>query len=464
MYKKINIKIQAAVLSSVLALSAGMPVYAEDDYSDTEKWYKQCTQVQTTREGVLACQGFQEYQDKKKEELNQSISSFEDSIAELSEDTDRIEKLAKEQKELSESLDAQIQNLQNAIDLTEASIADTKAKIAQKQEEIDQYDDQIKDRMRQEQSQTSTNSIVDLIMGSTSLSDMLRRITGLQRITYSDQEQIEDLNARKEELTGTISGLQDLIDQNQKDADALEEQKKAAEKMQADYEKMVDEYEDKITELEAQKRSAQVDKDAIKDFTINVDLSAQLYDSIPNDKGFINPVPSARVSAGTWAYAGGGLHLGLDLAAPVGTDLLAPAGGLILYASNEQPSTNGYLGNWCGMPYGSGNYIQMLCEVNGTTYSVGFSHLSNEFKVKAGDVVIQGQVLAHTGHSGNSTGPHTHVEIYNLGKMTIKEAVEAFEKTNDFAYGSGWGTANKACEAGNSAPCRERPETLLLKS
>lgn len=454
-------KILAPVSCAFFMLGVITPVSATD-YSDEEYWYETCTKVQTTREGVTACQGFQEYQKAKKEELNQSIASFNSSIDKLTQDTSEIEALALEQKELSESLQLQISDTENAIAAIEYSIADTVAAIDQKQAEIDAYDDQIKTRMKAEQSQTGTNSFVDLIMGSTSLADMLRRITGIERITESDQMQIEDLKEMKEELAATISGLAELNEQNKEMLAELEEQKTLADEMQASYEKLVEEYEEQLAQLEAEKRSVEIDLEEIKDFVINVDLSAALFASVPNSSGFITPVQSGRVSAGTWAYASGGLHLGLDLAAPVGTDLLAPAGGIIIYASNSQPSNGGYLGNWAGWPYGSGNYLEMVCEVNGQVYAIGFAHLSNEFYVQAGDVVSQGDVIAKTGNSGNSSGAHTHIEVYNLGDMTLQEAVEQFKSKADFTFGAGWGSTATACEYTSSKPCRERPESLLL--
>ena len=60
------------------------------------------------------------------------------------------------------------------------------------------------------------------------------------------------------------------------------------------------------------------------------------------------------------------------MGAPVGTAVVAPASGVILYAAAPVGSNSGYLGNWTGYPAGGGNTIQMLCNVNGTLYAVKF--------------------------------------------------------------------------------------------
>lgn len=65
-----------------------------------------------------------------------------------------------------------------------------------------------------------------------------------------------------------------------------------------------------------------------------------------------NPVENGTISAGCWSYPDGGLHLGLDIASAMYSDVLAVANGIVLYAYAPVDSNNGYLGNWCGWPNG----------------------------------------------------------------------------------------------------------------
>ena len=403
-------KFCAGFLSLAMACSLIMPVSAED-YSDTEAWYAKCSQAQTSQAGVKACQGFQEYQKNRKQSLQNSIEAYTSSIASLQSDTTKMEQLAKEQKELVSNLQTQISEKEKSIELIENNIKELEEKIQAKQAEIDAWNAQIENRMKNEQTTIGTNMIIDLIMGSDSLSDMLRRISGVERITEDDQSQI----------------------------------------------KKVEEYQKKITELEAQKRSAQVDMNSIRDFVISTNFSG----SIESVSGFIHPVQGGSKSAGTWAYPGGGMHLGLDWAAPIGTTVVAPASGVILYAAAPVGSNSGYLGNWSGYPYGGGNTIEMLCNVNDTLYAVSFCHLSQTIYVSAGQSVSQGQAISLSGNSGNSSGPHTHIEVYNLGSMSVSDAVARFSAGADFAWGTGWSGTGTSCEAGKAAPCRERPEKFF---
>jgi murein DD-endopeptidase MepM/ murein hydrolase activator NlpD len=81
-------------------------------------------------------------------------------------------------------------------------------------------------------------------------------------------------------------------------------------------------------------------------------------------------------------------HWGVDVAVPVGKKIKAPAAGVVVLAEMDVPL--------------SGNLL-ILDHGHGLTSS--FLHLQ-KFKVKEGDVVKAGQVIATSGNSGRSTGPH----------------------------------------------------------
>ena len=91
------------------------------------------------------------------------------------------------------------------------------------------------------------------------------------------------------------------------------------------------------------------------------------------------------------------LHSGVDLAADYGTNVLAVADGTVLDCSYD--AAFGYI---LTLEHGNGVQTQ-------------YAHLS-EFLVEFGDVVRQWQIIAKTGDSGWTTGPHLHLGVLINGE------------------------------------------------
>jgi murein DD-endopeptidase MepM/ murein hydrolase activator NlpD len=114
---------------------------------------------------------------------------------------------------------------------------------------------------------------------------------------------------------------------------------------------------------------------------------------------------------------GGRAHNGTDYGTPIGTSVWASADGEVT-AVVTSCDLNGYIGNRCGG--GFGNHI-VISHAN--NYTTTYAHLHpDEIYVSPGDEVTQGQVIAQTGNSGSSTGPHLHFELRRSGSPLNPEA------------------------------------------
>lgn len=89
-------------------------------------------------------------------------------------------------------------------------------------------------------------------------------------------------------------------------------------------------------------------------------------------------------------------HGGTDIAAPLGTPILAAADGVVVTATWH----NSY-----------GYYVKIKHD---DTYSTLYAHCS-ALHVSVGQTVKQGQVIADCGSTGYSTGPHCHFEVIQNG-------------------------------------------------
>ena len=85
-------------------------------------------------------------------------------------------------------------------------------------------------------------------------------------------------------------------------------------------------------------------------------------------------------------------HTGLDIAAPSGTNIVAAASGTVTFS--------GY----------KGSYGNMLVISHGNGVQTYYCHCSKLY-VGVGTQVSQGQSIAAVGSTGNSTGPHLHLEV-----------------------------------------------------
>ena len=87
-----------------------------------------------------------------------------------------------------------------------------------------------------------------------------------------------------------------------------------------------------------------------------------------------------------------GIHTGLDIATSKGRPIKAAASGVVTYS--------GYKGSY--------GYLVVIAHANNVeTY---YAHCSRLY-VNAGDTVNQGDIIAAVGNTGNSTGPHLHLEV-----------------------------------------------------
>lgn len=110
------------------------------------------------------------------------------------------------------------------------------------------------------------------------------------------------------------------------------------------------------------------------------------------------PLASGFVTRGTGgADDYGKPHPGVDIAVPIGTEIRAAGGGLVVEVGDNADY---------------GNFIRVQHDGH---YETLYGHASRSL-VRAGDLVKQGQVIALSGNTGRSTAPHLHFEMRQNGK------------------------------------------------
>jgi len=92
-------------------------------------------------------------------------------------------------------------------------------------------------------------------------------------------------------------------------------------------------------------------------------------------------------------------HTGIDIASPIGTNIFATGQGYVEEIRLKK--------------YGYGNYI-LINHLNG--FKTRYAHLDH-INVKERDIVTQGMIIATSGNTGMTTGPHLHYEIIKNNRV-----------------------------------------------
>ncbi|MCI0653440.1 MAG: M23 family metallopeptidase [Methylococcaceae bacterium] len=95
-------------------------------------------------------------------------------------------------------------------------------------------------------------------------------------------------------------------------------------------------------------------------------------------------------------------HSGVDFAAKRGTEVVAVASGLVIWASRD------------------GGYGNLIAIDHGDGYVTRYAH-NKDLMVVAGDRVEKGDTIGHAGSTGHSTGTHVHFEVLRHGEKINPE-------------------------------------------
>lgn len=148
------------------------------------------------------------------------------------------------------------------------------------------------------------------------------------------------------------------------------------------------------------KRKANIQNQSFDEIMMLAHEKAAMLSSLP----VIQPVKNLELTKLASGYGmrinpfhkGRVMHSGIDFAAPRGTEVYATGNGEVKTIKDNSELETGY-----------GNYIEID---HGFGYVTKYAHLG-KIKVKVGDQVERGEVIAVVGSSGGSVAPHVHYEV-----------------------------------------------------
>ena len=365
-----------ALLCALLMTAALLPAMA---YATTTEDKKSSSEADAIRK---------EYND-----LQQQINDKRQEMNNLKNELDKIKgqkASTQQQKNLldqrNSALTEEITLLEQQIDITTRSIA---ANEALEEQQTELFHKQV--RMEEEQ---GTLSYWSVLFKATSFSDLISRIDFINEIARYNKKVISDLQEIRQELADDKAALEQQSEELTASKQELEGQISESMKLLAEYIKTE---EGKQAEYDAIK----AEEEALDDLIAAAEAKARelgMDDIVGTVGGYVWPCNGIRWITSKFGgrNSPGGIgstnHKGVDIGTPMGTPVLAAKAGKVTWASS-----NGGYGQCVIISHGKGN-------------STLYGHLSG-YNVKVGDMVSQGQVIAYSGNTGNSTGPHLHFGI-----------------------------------------------------
>ncbi|NOX16411.1 MAG: peptidoglycan DD-metalloendopeptidase family protein [Epsilonproteobacteria bacterium] len=222
-----------------------------------------------------------------------------------------------------------------------------------------------------------------IVGGSLFISILMKEVSSLeQRKEIAKKEYIvlkENFGKEYKELQDSNALLKEKIDVKTKEYSEIQEKVNNIEELIGLKPDITVELSDRLDKINFTSKQQQI-------FFDNIPSGAVLPQTIINTKfGWrIHPILKKRE-----------FHKGVDLKAKMRTPVRAPADGVVEFAGFHKRS-------------GFGNLVIIDHNYGFKTY---YGHLYKKMVVKMGQVVKKGDIIAYTGSSGLSTGPHLHYEV-----------------------------------------------------
>ena len=243
--------------------------------------------------------------------------------------------------------------------------------------------------------------LVTVVLDSDGFAELLENSEFARRIGRQDNRIIVAVRDAKRESTASAARLAGLEADARQIAAVVEDRRNEVADVKGDLEARRDEYARARDRKNAVLASVRHEREHLEgDLRELQEEQARIQARLAGVPGTIGP---PRVGSGglVWPVNGpvssgfgmrwGRLHAGIDIPVPSGTPVRAAASGSVRIAG------------WMG---GYGNYI---CIQHAGALSTCYGH-NTSLSVSVGQSVSQGSVIASSGNTGNSTGPHVHFE------------------------------------------------------
>lgn len=324
--------------------------------------------------------------------------------------------LSNAMKEIQE-LEGDIAEVEYNLEKLQANLKKLNNEISELEKKLEQaekdYDERYKIACDRVVSQYKYGKItfLDVLLNSSSLTDFLNSYHTVEQIMSVDQELLDDLEKEKQQITEDKQTLQDKKDKLNEEKQQVEKQKVSLSNKKSTKQKMVSQLNSQESALQQQKEEYYKELENIQAELRRIAEVASKNNGGGNYSGGTLQFPcpgfsriSSRFGSRGAPLAGGSTyHKGVDLAAPMGTSILAAESGTVIAVSKTCTHNYGKSKS-CRCGGGFGNYV-MVNHGNGLV--TVYAHCTS-INVGLGEKVTRGETIATVGSTGASSGFHLH--------------------------------------------------------
>ena len=479
--KKIINNLVVSLFTGLLIVCIGsFVVYSEDlsaadveEIENNEEYYSTLCYRNSSKlsnEEKLFCSKFYAYMETKNNNLIAELETLKNSQAEIESNIEAYLHKIREYDAIIENYELQIKDINESVADMESEIDYLNKLIDEQTIEVHEKSEKIRNKMVKMQGFIGANYTLNFIFSAHDLEDLIKRFNDIKYFNEYEVNALHELNEKKNELLKAKEDIETVYKTIDEQRESLKESQTLVREMRSQSSSILISYRHQQAELVAKEMTQRVTMEKYEEI---INEFKKHSNDVHSSLEWISPIENRDdywISAGVWEYPedfGGGLHLGLDLAAEKGTELRAPANGIVLYSSNACEA-DGELGDKCGKPgvaYG-GNQVTLLVLHMNRTYAISFFHMLYDTPLPIGTVVSAGDLIGEVGMSGNVTGPHTHIEMHDLGYISFEDFIDSWD--GDLSFGNEWGNDAKKhlCDDQNDETvlaCRMNPYVLVAE-
>ena len=357
-------------------------------------------------------QGRLDAAEQKQQKLKEEKKALEKKLDNIQDFTDDVSKYVS-------TLDMQMTNLLDNIDANKEDIEDIKEEIQSVNEEYDnalsrqqeQYDG-MKAHIKYMYENSDSNYLVYMMKSRTlaeflSIEEYVEKVTNYDKVLLNKYQQVLDevtiarqkAEEKQREVTATKNSLKYEKEKLEQLSDEKTRQIKIYQGLVADNRQNVASY---AVQIADQEKEVEAILREGRDKISQSEKSGDTVQIMPTNGEYAWPLPVSGRITSTFGYrkaptaGASSYHKGVDIAVNTGTNVLACKEGKVVTAAYSSSA-----GNYVAIYHGGGIYSYYM-------------HCS-QLKTSVGKHVEKGQVIARSGSTGISTGPHLHFAMYKSG-------------------------------------------------